>query len=96
MSLTGLSADGTLAMKQCPKCESTKIIYDGMMLDLGHHNITKHAKVAVHSNPKAWSFKGMVTGTLRATVCGACGVTELYVSEPAELYEAFRSAQQNK
>jgi hypothetical protein len=35
-------------------------------------------------------FKGAVSSKLRAWICGACGFTELYVTNPQKLLEAFR------
>jgi rRNA maturation protein Nop10 len=41
-------------------------------------------------NPGALLFKGTHSGTLSASICGQCGYTELYVSNPAELLAAYR------
>ncbi len=44
----------------------------------------------VYEDPGALLFKGTHRGTLSARICGRCGYTELYVSNPQELLAAYR------
>lgn len=74
----------------CPKCGSTVVIPGVSVVDYGHSNAKRSLKVEVHENPDAWFFKGTRQGVLKAMICGQCGFTELYVTNPQELLEAYR------
>jgi hypothetical protein len=39
-----------------------------------------------------WEFKGAVYAKLKANICGECGYTELFVENPAGLYDAYLKA----
>ena len=79
---------------RCPKCQSPEIIPKVRIVDFAHGEMDKRSlKVEVEENPAAWVFKGIHRGTLTATICGACGFAELYVSNPQELLEAYRRQQ---
>lgn len=77
----------------CPKCGCTVVIQGVKVLDRGEGHITHDLTVAVDANPKAWVFKGRVTGELWACVCGACGFTELYATNLDELVKAAAQGQ---
>jgi predicted nucleic-acid-binding Zn-ribbon protein len=72
---------------RCAKCGSDDRI-PGVHVHGGFH--ARSLKVEVVENPKAWLDKGIHEGMLTATVCGKCGLTELYVKNPAELAKAYR------
>ena len=70
----------------CARCGSTKVMPDVPLQD--HYGDTgswsKQGEVDVHTNPKAWFFKGTVSGKISARICGECGFTELWVSNYRE------------
>jgi predicted nucleic-acid-binding Zn-ribbon protein len=70
----------------CPKCHATEMIVDAWAWSQYGHGIV------VFENPEALVFKGARYGWLRANVCGACGFTEFFVSNPAELLKAYRKS----
>lgn len=77
----------------CSKCHSEKIIPFVSVLDQGQYsggNLIAHIGF---TNPEAWLSKGPVYATLKATICGECGYTELTAENPAELYRAYQAAQ---
>ena len=81
--------------KACPKCGSLEVIprvdiYDPSNLGAGVIH------VRVDSVPRAIQSRGTVLSALKAAVCGSCGHAEMYVEEPAELYEAYLEALQNQ
>jgi predicted nucleic-acid-binding Zn-ribbon protein len=51
-------------------------------------------KLRVDGNPSALMFKHRTYSPLNAVVCGRCGYTEFYASEPAKLAEAFRAGRE--
>lgn len=78
----------------CPKCGSSELIKDVRIMDRGHgsHDAGDLSAV-VYSKPEAWIFKNKVRIDLSACVCGGCGYTELYASDPAALLAASREAE---
>lgn len=80
----------------CAKCGSDKIIPLVGISDQGQYSDgTLKTKPVGYTNPTAWIFKGSVTAKLHASICGACGYTELTAENPAVLYEAFQKATAN-
>jgi hypothetical protein len=73
----------------CPKCGSADVI-ENSRLDITSSGGGETLCVTVQKNPDAVLFKGAVSSKLRAWVCGACGLAELYVNNPQKLLEAFR------
>lgn len=73
----------------CAKCNSDRIIPRARVVDRGHYNGAGDLNVAVYGNPDALLFKEMHEGNVSARVCGECGFTEFYASNPAELYATF-------
>lgn len=76
----------------CPKCGSADLIPDARVVDaFGTGPEAKQSLgVEVQENPGAWLFKGTHRAALRASVCGRCGFTELYVKDAGELLDAYR------
>jgi hypothetical protein len=81
---------GTTRPLVCCKCGSPDMIQDGHLLDRGDANWRHDLEVEVNEKPDALFFTGAHRRTLRATICGRCGYTELYVSNPQELLGAYR------
>jgi hypothetical protein len=50
-------------------------------------------KAHVVGDPSAWIFKDVLKSELRANICGDCGHIELFVLNPAALYEHYRNSQ---
>lgn len=82
-----------MQVENCAKCNSTKIIPNARVVDKGDHNSPMDLTVHVYENPDAMIFKGTHEGQLSARICGDCGFVEMYVENPAELYEVFVSAE---
>jgi len=72
----------------CRACGSTRIIPNVEVLDQVN-NTYDHLAVVVYGNPQALMFKDRVFGGLRAWICGNCGLTELRVINPEELYQKY-------
>jgi hypothetical protein len=77
----------------CSKCGSDKTIPLAPVLDQGQYSGGSLIAHVGFTNPDAWLFKGPVYATLKATICGECGYTELTADHPAHLYEAYLAAQ---
>ena len=74
----------------CPKCNATDIIPKVRVLDYLNAVTPQSLQVEVTENPEALLFKGKHRGNLYAWICGACGFTEFYVSNPSDLLSAYR------
>jgi predicted nucleic-acid-binding Zn-ribbon protein len=74
----------------CSKCGSAEVIPDVFVLDRGDQNTQTDLAIAVRTNPDAWLFKGDVRSNLKARVCGSCGFTEFYATDPKALLAAYR------
>ena len=73
----------------CPKCGSSEIVRDLRIMDRGHGSADAgDLSAVVYGDPQAWIFKGKVRIELSACVCGGCGYTELYASDPSALRAA--------
>jgi predicted nucleic-acid-binding Zn-ribbon protein len=77
----------------CPKCDGTIIVQGVRVIDRSQGGVQQDLSVAVYSNPNAWLFKGQVMTELWACVCGVCGFTELYATNPDALVKAAVTAQ---
>jgi hypothetical protein len=80
--------------EKCARCGSDKVMKDVRLRTEGVQSGGGALKLlaTVHSDPQALLFKGTVTGTLRARVCGGCGHTEIYTTNFEELYAAYQKA----
>ncbi len=77
----------------CPKCNSGELIPKVRILDQRERGaFADDLQVEVQEAPGALLFKGNHHGKLRATICGACGFTELYATNPKELLLAHKKA----
>ncbi|MBL8174921.1 MAG: hypothetical protein JNK48_09630 [Bryobacterales bacterium] len=62
--------------------------------DRGHGSMDAgDLSVVTYQDPHALVFRGAQAMALFARVCGECGHTELFVENPRELYERYRSGQ---
>ncbi len=71
---------------RCPKCDSTDIIADAMVIDRFRASLGEtHLTIATFQNPGALIFRGRRTMEASAWVCGQCGFIELYARKPQQL-----------
>lgn len=77
--------------KRCQKCGSAKIIPNMQILDHMQY-LSKRLEAVSYANPEALLFKGRVYAHLNATICGACGNTEITAENPEALYDAYLSS----
>ena len=70
---------------QCAKCGSNDIIADAKVIDRAHYSAQTDLSVGTFRKPEAFIFKGQVTTTVSAWVCGSCGFIELYADDPESL-----------
>jgi ribosomal protein L37E len=73
----------------CAKCGSAKMIPRVRVLDRGQGS-PGEATLEVQRDPMALFFKEGVVSKMSAWVCGDCGYTELYASEPDALWQAYQ------
>ena len=73
----------------CPKCGSTKIVPRARVIDRGHAG-RDYGNVQVGAARRPDNFFTMLEKVdVYARVCGECGFTELFVADPAAIYEAY-------
>ena len=82
-------------MKNCPKCNSDKIIPNGMVLDTGQA-AEGYLQVAVDENPDAVFFKSRAKSQIRVSICGHCGYLEFYAESPGIMYQTYQNMLKNK
>ncbi|WP_251960513.1 hypothetical protein [Nostoc commune] len=78
----------------CVKCGSENII-PNVRIVTHTEEFKKDLQVEIYENPKALIFKGTHTGTLTAYICGQCGYTEMYISNPQYLLNQYRKNKKN-
>lgn len=69
----------------CPKCKSGGIVPNVEAVDSSSLSIRVYGEAGGY-NGRAHNFP------VRAWVCGACGYTELYVSQPQAVLRAYQQA----
>jgi predicted nucleic-acid-binding Zn-ribbon protein len=74
----------------CPKCRSRDVIPHVRIVDYAHGGTKYDLHVEVYESPGALLFKGAHSGTLQASICGRCGYTEMYVTNPQELLKVYQ------
>lgn len=83
----------------CAKCDGGKTISDVRVVDRTMEEDWLAAvgdlTVEVETKPNARFLKGIVGVPLVARVCGDCGHTEFYVTDPAKLVEAYEQRAAN-
>ena len=81
----------------CFKCGSDKVIPHARVMDRGHYGgDAGDLNLVVYANPDALIFKSRLNSSVFARVCGDCGYTELFVQNPAELYDVYLESQREK
>ena len=83
--------DRNASQVRCRGCGSAKIILNVTVVDQGEYSDGR-LKVKVSGNPEALIFKDSLYGEIKADICGECGLMELHVSNPSELYEHVRKS----
>lgn len=76
---------------KCMKCGSAEIVPHARVL----HGSDYDVHLGVDADPGALLFKESTRISLEARVCGQCGYTEMYATDPAALLAAWRHAQQS-
>ena len=74
----------------CVKCGSEASIDGVRILDRHSELNASDLTAAAYKDPHALLFKGEVTTTIVARVCGDCGYIELYATDPAALLEVAK------
>jgi hypothetical protein len=85
-------------MPNCSKCDADSLMPHLRVL-IRARGFAEGPLVQAERNPQALIFRGGVTSSLEATVCGSCGYTELYATDRRRLWEAVeegRSRAKNK
>ena len=80
-------------MKNCPDCNSQKIIKSAKALDRGDANGNHIMQIAVDEKPDALIFKQRNYSTIKAEVCGDCGFIQFYAENPNLLWMAYQNQQ---
>ena len=78
---------------RCSKCGSTKVVPRARVADRGDYGVDSgNVRVGVARRPhKFFSLQKKVD--VYARVCGECGFAELYVDDPATIYDAYLQSQ---
>jgi hypothetical protein len=76
--------------ERCAKCGSDRVISAARLVDRGHYSgDAGNVRVRVDADPSAWVRKGKVEIDLAPKICGRCGYTELYATDPEMLWGAY-------
>jgi len=78
----------------CPKCGSLRIVREALVPDRTDASSSNPLSIRVVENPAATLFRVPRDFPLRAWVCGDCGYTEFYATQPEELVASERRARQ--
>jgi predicted nucleic-acid-binding Zn-ribbon protein len=73
----------------CPKCESTEILEDVGLNTLGEGG--PDGKIVFRLEGTSGFLKKSTRVEARAWICAACGYSELYAADPAQLAERWRA-----
>jgi hypothetical protein len=78
----------------CAKCGSDRVVTRVRIMDRGHYGADSgDLSAVVYAEPNAMMFKGAQRHDLSARVCGSCGFTELYLSDPHGFFETYQKQQ---
>ena len=75
----------------CVKCGSADIVLGARVQEHGD----PESRLRVNADPGALLLKGPALCPLEARVCGRCGYTEFYATDPAALLAAWRRSQES-
>ena len=72
-------------MKNCPKCNSTKIMESVAYKPIEGQNLNLSLKEPIDN--KAWfNFRTSEPFEMFANVCGECGYSEMYTERPQQMW----------
>lgn len=74
---------------RCPKCDSAEILEDVGMNTLGEGG--PDGKIVFRLEGTSGFLKKSTRVEARAWICAACGYSELYAADPAQLAERWRA-----
>jgi hypothetical protein len=74
-------------MKNCPECNSEKIIKTAETFNTDGSQL----KVAVAANPDALIMKKRSYSDVKVEVCGDCGYVRFYAADAKELWSAYQN-----
>ena len=77
--------------RECPNCGSSEVIPSVRVIDRSDSGV-QALSILIAEKPQAAVFRGWRKFALSARVCGACGYTELYVSDPHGMRESHERA----
>ena len=72
--------------EKCSKCGSARVV-DDVEVRVNVLSSEKEVLAIVYGDPKAMFWKERSIHPMRARICGACGLTELYAERPEKLYD---------
>jgi predicted nucleic-acid-binding Zn-ribbon protein len=78
----------------CVKCGSTEIALGARVMDRTQYG-EDDLRIRVDGDPHAFVFTETERCPLEARVCGQCGYTEFYATDPATLFAAWRRSQES-
>ncbi len=78
---------------KCPKCGEQELIKSLRVIDSDEG--INDLRILIEETPIALWFKDSVMHPLKASACGNCGYTELYVESPAALWQSFTKSVEN-
>jgi hypothetical protein len=64
-------------------------------MDRVHHGFEYDLRIRVDGDPNAFVLTETERSPLEARVCGRCGYTEFYATDPANLLAAWRRSQES-
>lgn len=74
----------------CPKCGGAEVM-DGVRIKVPAGGSIDDVRAVV--SPTSGMFRQQTASDMRASVCAACGFSELYVSDPSVLAERWRAGE---
>lgn len=74
-------------MKNCPECNSEKIIKHAEAINTDSSQL----KIAVAANPEALIMKKRVYSDTKAEVCAGCGFVRFFAVDPQKLWSAYQN-----
>ena len=81
-------------MKNCPECNSQKIIKDVKVLDRGRDSLGSYdMQISVDEKPDALVFKSRGYSDVEAEVCADCGYIAFYAKDLYTLLESYQNRQ---
>jgi predicted nucleic-acid-binding Zn-ribbon protein len=78
--------------RTCRNCGSEEVIPGIQIQDDRGNAMPRALQVSIATKPNAWWDDQRVERSFRATICGRCGYTELWMEGAAELYAAYLKA----